>query len=80
MPNFSSAAQAILDEMDEWASYDIPTGLIAAACLRAAANQVVPEEADNENLDREGWLLWSQRLNIRFELLDIANELDGPNG
>jgi hypothetical protein len=35
MTPLSPQAQAVLDSMDEWASYDIPTGLIAAAALRA---------------------------------------------
>jgi len=88
----SPAAQAVLDAMASqmeggWISPDfIPyeTRKIAAA-LRAAVEQVVPEEPENEDLDIDNhddkaeWLQWSQRTHTRRELLAIAAELEGAN-
>lgn len=69
MAELSPQAQAVLDATDEWASYDIPTGLIAAAALRAAAQfnpgPFVPE------LFGEGWRA------AMSELEYIAAELEG---
>ena len=54
-----------------------------AATLRAVANQVVPEEPENEDLDGDNhddkaeWLQWSQRTHTRRQLLAIADELEG---
>jgi hypothetical protein len=81
MSKLPPAAQAVLDAMYEVnMDFGDENATLAAAALRAVADQVVPEEADNENLDRDSWLQWSRRLPIRFELLAIATELEGPNG
>ena len=66
MTNLSLSAQAVLDATDEWASYDIPTGLIAAAALRAAADQL------GEDLE-----FYNERVVSVSDLLAIANELEG---
>lgn len=66
----SPAAQAVLDAATErWLDVDddIPAQ-VAAAALRAAADQVVPGDG-------------SRRANeIRFEFLAIVAELENPNG
>lgn len=47
-----------------------------AAALRAAADQVVPKDADpvwDTNVD---WAKWRALDDVRDKLLDIANEMD----
>jgi hypothetical protein len=60
---------------------------IAAAALRAAADQVVPwkpeptEESIGPTIDfGYAWALFSQANDTRQELLAIAAELEGGNG
>jgi len=81
MTDFSPAARAVLEASAEhWAG--TRTQAIAAS-LRAAVEQVVPEEPENEDLDRDNhddkaeWLQWSQRTHTRRQLLAIADELEG---
>lgn len=49
-----------------------------AAALRAAVDQVVPDEGDRWTRDMRGdaWTRWEERKQARSELLAIANELD----
>jgi hypothetical protein len=75
----SPAAQAVLDAAnnaywlwDQMCPAD--ANVIAAAALRAAADQVVPEFAHDDN-DIYGETM----LDIRHKLLAIAAELEGTN-
>ena len=68
----SPAAQVVLDAaFAPWETTDTPQS-IAAAALRAAAGQVVPEEL-LKGSDPDAWL----RDEIRQQLLAIADELEG---
>jgi hypothetical protein len=77
----SPAAQAVLDAAPLPSTFrqDI------AAIIRAVADQVVPEEPENEDVDRENhddmseWLQWSQRSHSRRQLLAIAAELEAQS-
>ena len=81
--SLSPAAQAVRDAAFEpWQSTDTPES-IAAAALRAAADQVVPEESELDPLT--AWSLddWNhmnitkyQREETRRQLIAIAAELD----
>ena len=71
MTELSPAAQAVLDAVPP---YPIHEQAIAAA-LRAAADQVVPEEAEPVG-DQHDEARQDQWLRIRWKLLAIAAELD----
>jgi hypothetical protein len=82
----SPAAQAVLDIVREICP--APADEIAAAALRAAADQVVPEQAEPPCGESEPWpqsyqlmadSKWEQRQQTRAELLAIAAELEGGN-
>ena len=79
MTKLSPAAQAVLDainkELDE-APWDLTfiAGSAAAATLRAAANQVVPD--DLELSKRSGEAVRLNRLNICRQIHAIADELE----
>ena len=86
----SPAAQAVVDAWDAKLNPD-PDGLTylahdperesLAAALLAAADQVVPAESENEDLDpcnpddKAEWAQYSQRQHTRLQLLAIAAEL-----
>jgi hypothetical protein len=79
----SPAAQAVLDAAFSayWsAEQEAPNdeGIIAAAALKAAANQVVPEPDD---IDKGSLSLAAirYRCKVRDQLLAIAAELEGGN-
>jgi hypothetical protein len=76
--DLSPAAQAVLDAAsNKWLDVDddIPAQ-VAAAALRAAANEVAPETPESEQDDPEMLKgIWSERRTIRAELLAIAAEL-----
>lgn len=81
MTNLSPAAQAVLDaannELDH-APWDVshlakPT---VAAVLCAAADQVVPEQAEPVG-DSHDEARHDQWMRIRYRFLAIANELEG---
>ena len=83
----SPAAQAVLDAANGFSSYSPDDVLnesrwIVAAALRAAADQVVPAEPENEDLDpcnpddKAKWAQYSQRQHTRSQLLSIAAELE----
>jgi hypothetical protein len=84
MTDLSPAAQAILDAAhNRWLDVDddIPAQ-VAAAALKAAADQVVPEQqvpVPNEDsvVEMQGWACVSQRQRTRSQLLAIADELEG---
>jgi hypothetical protein len=70
----SPATQAVLDATDypeDWA-----TRIRVAAALRAAADQVVPENA-NAVGDEHDDARYDQWVRIRYKILAIANELEG---
>ena len=85
MTNLSPAAQAVLDaafpvyDEDEHlyvVSGEQHAGLIAAAALRAAADQVVPENAEPVGDEHDDARLF-QWMRIRNKLRAIAAELEG---
>jgi hypothetical protein len=67
----SPAAQAVLDVT----CYDMPNRVLAAAALRAAADQIVPEAAACKN-DWRWEIERTQRTVTRNQLLAIADELE----
>jgi hypothetical protein len=75
MPELSPAAQAVLDAaFDPWQSTDTPVS-IAAAVLRAAADQVAP--LGYEDVWTDGRILqYEKRDPVREKLLAIAEELE----
>jgi hypothetical protein len=85
----SPAAQAVLDAAFSayWsAEQEAPNdeGMIAAAALRAAADQVVPEQQEpvpdvDSVVEMQGWACVSQRQRTRSQFLAIAAELEGGN-
>ena len=84
MTNLSPAAQAVLDaiqdELDATAEITPRSGSVAAAALRAAADQVVPERLCPESTYFFGRLLklaWEVDAHHRERLLEIAAELEG---
>ena len=87
MTNLSPEAQAVQDAA--WTAYDDDAlyfftaeqhaGKIAAAALRAAADQVAPNEShpvESQFWDDESEREWQNNHHVRLQLLDIANELD----
>jgi len=83
MTDLSPAAQAVLDAAFSayWsAEQEAPNDeqMIAAAALRAAADQVVPEETWL-GTEEPCYAYYRQRCNTRRQLLAIAAELEGGN-
>ena len=72
----SPAAQAVLDAVEDHGKFVYSN--LAAAALKAAADQVVPEPSD---LDKEMFSISALRLRwvIRDQFLAIAAELEGTN-
>ena len=88
MTDLSPAAQAVLDAITANTEPDCDTQHIAAAALRAAADQVVPEdniEPVRAIVERgypdpvfiSAWHIWDTKRRLRRDLLAIAAELDG---
>ena len=82
MTDLSLAAQAVLDAaFTPWETIDTPQS-IAAAALRAVADQVVPENYDHwDGRDGEYWAGYELGQNernayVRSQLLAIADELE----
>jgi hypothetical protein len=91
--DLSPSAQAVLDAAFETdfeidfanldASVKASINKIAAAAIRTAADQVVPVELEDKDLDfsnpddKAEWYQWSQRQCTRRQLLAIADELEG---
>ena len=74
----SPAAQAVL-----YAAHNAPDGrdshrMYAAAALRAAADQVVPEQCNSVG-DEHDAARSDQWTRIRYKFLAIASELEGIN-
>ena len=84
MTNLSPAAQAVLDAAfpvyDEENLYIVSgeqhAGMIAAAALRAAVDQVLPENAEPVGDEHDDARLF-QWMRIRNKLRAIAAELEG---
>ena len=93
MTDLSPEAQAVLNAANGANSYGPDDCLnesrwIAAAALRAAADQVVPEQSEPPCGESEPWpqsyqlmadSKWEQRQKIRTDLLAIAAELEGAD-
>ena len=86
MPELSPAAQAVLDAYDN-SPFDEDYGdrVAIAAALRAAADQVVPEQVEPPCGETEPWprgyqlmsdAQWEKCQQLRSELLAIAAELE----
>jgi hypothetical protein len=81
--DLSPQAQAVLDAFR--AVPDLRDCPSIAAAIRAAADQVVPVELEEKDLDfsnpddKAEWYQWSQRQCTRHQLLAIAAELEGTN-
>ena len=75
MTDLSPAAQAVMDAALFEVSAECHAPWIAAAAIRAAADQVVPEEA-NVVGDKHDDARHDQWLRIRYKLLAIATELE----
>jgi hypothetical protein len=73
----SPAAQAVLDATKIQLMTECNMPWIAAAALRAVADEVAPETPDSQPGDPLMLMgIWSERRCIRFELLFIAGELE----
>ena len=75
----SPAAQAVLDTFtgnDTIHGLQLMTPRLAAA-LRAAADQVVPEQPEGPTGSGFRWGAWAAKNGVRSELLAIAAELEG---
>ena len=84
MTDLSPAAQAVLDASNLLPGKD--SYLILAAVLRAAADQVAPEQTEPPCGESEPWpqsyqlmadSKWEQRQQTRIQLLAIAADLEG---
>jgi len=72
--DLSPAAQAVLDAVREICP--APADEIAAAALRAAADQVVPDEPDYMRAAVPSTDWWDKHDQVRSEFLDLATELE----
>ena len=86
MADLSPAAQAVLDAMHEVnLDFGGENAELAAAALQAVADQVVPAESENEDLDpcspddKAEWAQYSQRQHTRSRIRAIAAELEATN-
>ena len=77
MTDLSPAAQAVRDAAFEpWQSTDTPES-IAAAALRAAANQVVLDKPAPDVASLKEFERWDAKRFVRLQFLAIAAELEG---
>jgi hypothetical protein len=74
----STAAQAVLDAVRYEVEAECYSPWIAAAALRAAADQVVPEDTWL-GTEETCYAYYRQRRNTYRDLLAIAAELEGGN-
>lgn len=82
MPELSLSAQAVRDAAEKQNDLDfVYAPQIAAATLRAAADQVVPDQGDiwTRDLRGDAWIRWEERKLIRHDLLALAAEIKGKN-
>jgi hypothetical protein len=79
MTNLSPAAQTVVNAVDHYeTNHWLTPREVAAAALRAAADEVAPETPESEQEDPDMLKgIWSERRTIREELLAIADELEG---
>ena len=78
MTNLSPAAQAVMIAAKsslDWEAGYLPNA-VAAAALRAVADQVVPPSLEAEFYNRNPSLTLQKAVEIRSELLAIAAELE----
>ena len=91
MTDLSPAAQAVLDAVVDGAlpPFHVIARPMAAAALRAAADQVVPEVKEPPCGEREPWpqgyqlmrdAQWEKCQQLRSDILAIAAELEGDRG
>ena len=83
MTELSPQAQAVYDAAMNTPE-EMPYEHDIAAALKAAADQVVPEEQEpvpdvDSVVEMQGWACVSQRQRTRSQLLAIAAELEGGN-
>jgi hypothetical protein len=79
MTDLSPAAQAVIDAYIN-AACGKPRRTWVAAALRAAADQVVPDEShpkESQFWDDEAEQEWQNNRHVRLQLLAIADELEG---
>ena len=81
MTDLSPAAQAVLDA---WTASENGVYLLGdperlAAALRAAADQVAPEQLAEPRGTGFRWGGWAAEQGVRSELLAIATELENAN-
>jgi len=81
MAELSPQAQAVLNAANNAQSYHPDDCLnesraVAAAALRAVADQVVPPSLETELYDRNPSLTLQKAVEIRQQLLAIADELE----
>lgn len=79
MADLSPAAQAVWNAFLNHSEWEVTTSEIQgiAAALRAATDQVVPEECEPDAEEWIGQSAWSQaNYRTRFKLLSIATELE----
>jgi hypothetical protein len=76
MTNLSPTAQVVLDAVRYEVEAECYSPWIAAAALRAAADQVVPQR--RKPMDADNWeeATWIAQQNTREELFAIAAELE----
>jgi hypothetical protein len=82
-PTLPPAAQAVSDAYFRYAlgkepSFEVDLKALAAA-LRAAADQVVPDQGDvrTQDLRARAWIRFEECERIRRKFLAIADELEG---
>jgi hypothetical protein len=84
MTDLSPAAQAVFwafNSKFDWIEDGVPGPQFKsiAAALRAAADQVVPPHLETELYDRNPSLTLQKAVEIRHQLLAIANELENTH-
>jgi hypothetical protein len=83
MTDLSPAAEAVLDAAFTLADNldrDVTETEMIAAALRVAADHVVPPHLETELNDRNPSLTLQKAVEIRHQLLTIANELENTHG
>ena len=76
MTEFSPAAQAVLDAVEDDCIHPDDKHRIAAVALRAAADQVVPDEIAERKIHPWQQERLAQRLITRDRIYTIATELE----
>jgi hypothetical protein len=77
MTNLSPAAQAVVNAVDHYeTNHWLTPREVAAAALRAAADQVVPQTPVSKYLEDYESGVWEANYDARTGLLAIADELE----